>query len=190
MTVLAERPAELSAQQGEGAVEAATTSPPVMPARSRRWPRRILSGLLVLAALGSMTVAALALRAVHSRDAVATARGEAAAAARIEATAMTSYDYRTIDADFAAVTAHATGTFRTDFATTSAKLAPMVTKSKAVAKGTVRDVAVEQATRNAATVLVFVDQTVTGTDQSLTSRLRMTLVRDHGRWLVSAVDLV
>ena len=183
MTVLADRPVELDAPSAEPTAAAPTVTP-------RRWPRRVLAAVVVLLVLGSSTVAALAVRAVHSRDALATARDQAAAAARSEATAMTSYDYRTVDADFAAVAANATGTFKTDFSATSAKLVPMVTKAKAVATGTVRDVAVEQATRGAATVLVFVDQTVTGSTQSLTSRLRMTLVRDHGRWLVSAIDLV
>jgi len=164
------------------------------PARTPRRGRRALAFLGVLTVLASIVVALLAVRAVHQRDAVTHARADAATAARTEATAMTTYDYRTITADFAAVTANATGTFKTDFAKTSNLLAPMVTKSQAVAKGTVRDVAVEQASSSAATVLVFVDQSVTskggGADQSITSRLRMTLSREDGRWLVSAVDLV
>ena len=187
MTLLADAPLTLD----DADLEAATAAPPVM---AHRRPARVLRAVGVLVVIGSVVVAVLAVHALRRRDALSTARDRAATAARTEAAAMTSYDYRTIGADFAAVTAGATGTFKTDFAKTSALLAPMVTKSRAVAKGTVRDVAVEQVSRSAATVLVFVDQSVTSTnasaDQTLTSRLRMTLVRVHGQWLVSAVDLV
>jgi Mce-associated membrane protein len=187
MTSAGEQVAE--EQVAEGAAPA-----PAAPARPRSLWRVVIAFVAVLALAASTSLAVVYGLALRHKDDLAAARTAALDAARKDAGYLTSYDYRTVKHDFELVRDNATASFKSDFAHTSAVLEPTIVSEKAIATGTVTDVAIERATTNSATVLAFVDQQVVTAQGSaprkLTSRLRMTLVREHGRWLVSAVDLV
>jgi Mce-associated membrane protein len=160
----------------------------------RRLRRRLPLGAAALVTVG-LLVAVIVLALVVSGDGSRQdARRSAIAAARGYAADIASYDYRSLDKDFARVTAHSTGTFRTQFAKASKDLRPLIEQYHATAKGKVIAVGLSQSSTDRATAVVFVDQTVTN-DNSKTprvdrNRMTMDLVRRNGTWLISGVQLV
>jgi Mce-associated membrane protein len=126
------------------------------------------------------------------------AAGKAAdKAARAAVVEMTSYDYRTVEDDFAWVDDAGTAHFREQYAEVSKPIKELVVRLKATAKGTVVDSAPRVKDTRHVTVLLFVDQLITnpgtgsggaqrGLDQP---RVTMQMVRQDGRWLVDEVKL-
>ena len=107
-------------------------------------------------------------------------------------TAMLTYDYRHLDRDFARARAGLTGGFADDYATTTQTVVrPTATEVKAVVKADVAASSVVRADRNRVVVLLFVNQTTTSTRLDAPkvdlNRVRLTMDRVHGRWLVSKV---
>jgi Mce-associated membrane protein len=122
------------------------------------------------------------------------AAGEhALAASRPHAQEILSYDYRNIDADIARAKKDITGPFQKEYSDTTSKVVkPTAVQYHAVVTATVKAASVVSASPTKVVVLVFVNQTTTSTqvqgakvDQS---RVRLTLVRTGGKWLVSQVD--
>lgn len=156
------------------------------------WPTAIAAALVVLLLAA---VAGASVTAVRLRDASASqrARVDALAAARSHAQAILSYDHRTLDADFARAQQVITGPFQAEYEkTTSAVVRPTALEYKAVVKAEVTSAGVVRASSDRVVVLLFVDQTTTSTRLAKpkrdASRVRMTLVKAGGRWLVSDVD--
>lgn len=175
---------------------ASDMAPPDRPAQELRpppaWWRPAVAVLSLLLAIGLVAVGVVAFQ-VREADAAKQARGEALAAATAHAQAILSYDHRTLDADFARALAVSTGGFRSDYEkTTSTVVRPNATQYKAVVKAEVTSAAVVRATSERAVVLLFVDQTTTSTRLDAPkrdrNRVRMTLTKAGGRWLVSDVD--
>ena len=185
---------------GQPAVPAPETDP-VPPAGSEAEPAtagRRRRGLLAPLALGLLVVlllvaGAFLLREVRENDQVETARREALAAARSHAVKLLSYDYRTLEKDFAAATAVTTGRFRSQYEeTTTEAVGPSAAEYKVVVEADVRTLGVADASPDRVVVVAFINQTTTSTrvegpklDQN---RVRLTLVEVDGRWLVSDVD--
>jgi Mce-associated membrane protein len=148
-------------------------------------------GVLVVALVAALVVSRIQL---NDNDAQSQARSSALAAAQTYAVDVASYDYQHLDQDFARVTAHATGAFKDQFQKASTSLKPLIIQYKGVAKATVRGAGVVQASTDKATVVVFVDQTVTNTNSTTPrvdrNRVTITLVHQGGQWLISQVDLV
>jgi Mce-associated membrane protein len=120
-------------------------------------------------------------------------RASALAAGRDAARLVFSYDYRHLDKDFAAATAVTTGTFKKDYANTTTKLVGDVApRYKAVLLAEVSDAAVVEASENEVLLLVFLDvqstSTLAATPKITPRRLKMTMTRVDGHWLVSKVD--
>ncbi len=150
------------------------------------WPPSPALLVVVLLALG------LLVRADRSARAVDQARGEAVRAARTAATKILSYDYRHLDADFAAGRALTTSPFAEQYARTTADAVKQVaTDTKAAVVADVAAVGVQQATAHRVVVVLFVNQTTTSTrlerPQVDQNRVEMTMVERDGRWLVSQV---
>lgn len=181
-------PATTGATASEPAPAAATT------------PGRRLRRLLPLAGLGVVVVAlAVALLlvtlALQHRRAADDARAGALAAAQHDAVALAAYDYRHLDADFAAVLAQATPSFARTYTQSSAALKSVLVKYRATATARVVAAGIETGTADRATVLVFLDQTVTNSSQkggpsSTQSRLQLDLQHSGGRWLIDQVKLL
>lgn len=150
--------------------------------------------LAVLGALLVVVLAGLAVLIVVDRraGAVDAARGEAVRRARTAAVTLLSYDYRRLDADFAAGRALTTAPFAQQYArTTSDAVKKVATDTKATVRAEVAAVGVVSATPERVTLVLFVNQTTTSSrlqrPQVDQNRVEMTLVDKGGRWLVSQV---
>lgn len=164
---------------------------PGRPRRPRRADVLLLVALAVVVALAA-TAALLGARA-RSDDRVEQARREAQAAAEAHAVTLLSYDHRHLDRDFAQAGKVLTGRFADDYAATTEKVVrPSAEQVKAVVTADVAASSVVRASENRVVVLLFVDQTTTSTrlegPKVDLNRVRMTMVRSGGEWLVSGVD--
>jgi Mce-associated membrane protein len=153
---------------------------------------RLLAGLLALALVALVALGLVAYR-VRADDRVETAREQALAAAQDHAVTILSYDYRHLGADFAAARKTLTGKFARDYqATTSTVVRPGAEQVHAIVKAEVAAGSVVNATANRVVVLLFVNQTTTSTrldgPKVDLNRVRLTLVKVNGQWLVSNVD--
>lgn len=122
-------------------------------------------------------------------------RRGALAAARERTLALTSYDARRLDQAAAEVQKTATGDFEREYADTIAELRATLESSAAVATSEVVGAGLEslrsEGGTDRAVVVVAVDQTIrtAGAAPRLErNRLRMTLVRPAGTWLVERVE--
>ena len=114
-------------------------------------------------------------------------------AARAATVSLTSYDHRTLDQDFARVSAIAVGDFAKEYAETSAALRPTLEQTQAVATSQVPAVGIEELQTDPvrAVAVVAVDQviqTAGAEPRTELNRLRMTLVRPGQTWLVEKVQ--
>jgi Mce-associated membrane protein len=158
---------------------------------SRR--RRLLLG--ALAVVTALAVAAVVLLAVADRRAAAVsdARTAATQAATAAAELVLGYDHADLDQSFSRALEVTTGEFREEYRRTSEDVVRQVAgDTRAVVRADVVASGVVSATAERVVVLLFVNQTTTSnrldgprTDQT---RVRMTMVPEHGRWLVAAVD--
>jgi Mce-associated membrane protein len=177
---------------GPPGVPGPTVGPPAAR-RGRRWALlRLVAGFLVL----GLVVAALVsvgLRVGHD-DAVSSARTSGLAAARAYALDIATYDYKTLDQDFGRVTGHATPTFKQKFDQSSAALRDLLVKYQAHATGNVLAAGVESASTSRVVAVLFVDQTVTNTNdkQPAVNRNRLEVTVEHhgGRWQIADVKLL
>ena len=152
-------------------------------------PLLLVAGLVVAILL--VTAGLLTVRA-RGADRVEQARTEATAAAEATAVDLLSYDYRHLDRDFARARAGLTGGFVDDYArTTQTVVRPTATEVRAVVKADVAASSVVRADQNRVVVLLFMNQTTTSTRLDAPkvdlNRVRLTMDRVHGRWLVSKV---
>lgn len=154
-------------------------------------PRALLS-LLVIAAL----VAGIALLGISwdQDNALHEAQSSAVDSAREYAVALTSYDYKDLQGDFDKVSSNAAGEFAKDYKKVSGKLTKLIKKHKAVSKGNVVDAGLVDGDRHRAVVLLFVDQTITNSNNSKPridrNRMRMTLLYKNDSWLIDNVELL
>jgi Mce-associated membrane protein len=163
--------------------------------RQRRWAF-IALGAVVVAIMVVELVLLLSARSqvsdLQTRDG---AEASALTAARQYATEVASYDYRQLDHDFSLVEANSTPTFRSQFQNSSGALKPVLTQYRAVAKAQVIAAGLESTSPSRAVAVVFINQTVSNTTQKSgattdQSRLELTLVRQHGKWLIENLKLL
>jgi Mce-associated membrane protein len=162
--------------------------------RSTTWmtrSRALLAGLLAIALTALATFGLLAYR-VRADEQVETARDQAVAAAHDNAATILSYDYRHLDADFAAARRTLTGAFASDYKVTTSKMVrPGAEQYHVVVKAEIAAESVVSATADQVVVLLFVNQTTTSTrldgPRVDLNRVRMTMAKVDGRWLVSKV---
>ena len=118
---------------------------------------------------------------------------EAQRAAVAYAQVLTSIDSNKVDENFKDVIDGATGEFKDMYSQSSVELRQLLIENKATAHGVVVDSAVQEASKDKAVVLLFVDQSVTNTklpDPRIDrSRMKMTLEKADGRWRASKVEL-
>jgi Mce-associated membrane protein len=148
--------------------------------------------LIILGLAGGLVFTTLRLR---HQDALSGARTSALAAARTYAVDMASYDYRHLDADFGRVKQHSSASFQAKFAQSSSALVQLLTKFNATASAKVVASGLVSADTGRAVALVFITQTVTNTAQKTKppdtqSRIQITMIHQHGQWLIDKVDLL
>jgi Mce-associated membrane protein len=159
---------------------------------ARRRPLAGLVAAVVVVALLAAGVGYLGLR-LRTEAATDSARTEAVAASRDASRLLFSYDFKTLQDDFARGLAVTTGAFREEYSrTTRDVVSDVATRYKAVVLADVVESAVITASPSKVTTLVFLNQATTSTrvegQQIDGSRVRMVLEKRDGRWLVSAVD--
>lgn len=176
----------------DGAPEAGVTA----PAHRRR--RRIIAAALAAVAVAAIVVELVLLLSSQSNvnhlNSVDSARTSALAAARAYTTDIATYDYRNLQQDFATVEQHATPSFQAQYAQSSKALMSVLTAYHAIAKANVLAAGLQSATGSNAVADVFLDQTVTNSTQKAPttdhSRVQITLVRQHGEWLIDQLKLI
>jgi hypothetical protein len=106
---------------------------------------------------------------------------------------MTSYDYRSVDEDFAWIDEDGTGQFQDTFSESTKPIRRLITRTRATATGKVSDAAGTAEDPDHVEVLLFVDQVLKRSGDARSSvdsnRVVMQMVRQHGRWLVDDVEL-
>lgn len=159
--------------------------------RSRLRPRALLAALLVAAVLGGTGYLAWEYFSLRSQEA---ARTQAMDAASRFAANLSSYDFNKLQENFSGVTEDATLRFAQQYEQVGSKLTELIKKHQAVSKGEVVASGVQSFEEDRAVVVLFVDQTITNTNSPQPridrNRMRMTLVRQDGRWLVDDVALL
>jgi Mce-associated membrane protein len=131
----------------------------------------------------------------HSRisrlNALKSAQSSALATARSDSLAIASYDYRHLNADFTHVETLCTPSFAVTYSQSSKSLIALLSQYKATATASVLGAGVESSSTSRVVALVFVNQTITNSlekTSTVSQRLEITLLREHGRWLID--DLV
>ena len=160
-----------------------------------RFAQRFLLGVAGAAVLGLCTATFLLYQRVEQASEVESARQSAIDAARTRLPQLLSYDYHTLDKDLAGARAGTTGAFRDQFAELTTKVvAPAAQQRQIVTRTTVTGASVVSAEPNRVVLLVFLDQvTQTRADPSSRidgARVRATLQRQDGQWLVSELTPV
>lgn len=164
-----------------------------LDARLRPWLGWLLPTLgIVLAVVLAAAVAFLGLQVMRtpSPDALDQIRGESLKAGRSAAKTLLSYDYRTLDKDFAAGRRVATGTFERQYArTTSRTVTPSAKKYHVTVTAQVVAGSVVSTSRDRVVLLLYVNQDTVSDlvkngrlDQN---RVEMTMVPVDGHWRVS-----
>lgn len=158
--------------------------------------RRALPILLVLIAAGLAATALWTLLDLRRLQETEAAAAEALTAARSYAPEMLSYDYRTIDRDFARAGAHATGKLVAHFRELAGKLGPEARRQRTVQQAVVTAAGVESATADEVHVVMFVNMVTTSTPpgqgsprQEITQgRVRLVLVTQSDGWRVTRLS--
>ena len=166
--------------------------------RSRRAAgarRSMPVAVAVAAALCVPVAAGVVVLGLHDRADAATddARTAAVEAARRAAHDVLSYDYRTLDKNIALAKSEATGLFAKQYAQSTDQLVEQARQTRAIVQATPSSPGVVTASNDEVVVLLFVDQAsvkqlagqktpATRIDQS---RVRLTMTKVGGRWLVS-----
>ncbi len=165
------------------------------------------TGWLVPALAGGLVIALVALAFVwrewdqasdrsddvgHAIDVLADPADEAEAAGRNAAVKMTTYDYQSLEEDFAWIDQIGTEEFRKDFALASKPVQRAIRLTRTQAQGEVLASAVRLDDATHATVVLFVDQLLVDRSSNRpkldTIRLQIELVNDDDRWLVDQIE--
>lgn len=176
----------------DAAPAAASSAPARRPGLGLGGVPVVVPVTVALAILATALAALVAGRLSH-RNAVADARVAALGAATSGVATVLSYDYRTLDKNFAKAESLLTPHFRKLYDTTTARgVKPLAAKYRAVSSADVTAGGVVQASGSRAVVLVLVSQTVTNSQLAAPrldrSRINVTLVHRGGRWLIDGLD--
>ncbi|GED97801.1 hypothetical protein [Gordonia crocea] len=160
--------------------------------RGRRW-------LIALGPLVAVLIGSTAFFGYHyftgSRGAdTPAARSAVVGVAKDYAVKLSSFDYRDLNKNRAAITAMSTDDFGKKYDEMVKALTEIVSNGKGIATAEVSYSAVESISRDKATVILFVDQkarnVVAPNGKNQPYRMVVKLVRADGRWLVDDVQTV
>ena len=157
-----------------------------------RTARQILVVLALVALVLSGAVFYL-LHRLNDARAVDEAGDAAVSAARVDAQDLLAYDYRNLDSDFARGLAATTGGFHDQYQKTTSQLVkPRAAKQRVIVQAAVINAGLISAHDDHAVVLVFVDRITTKAGQKKPAfdqdRVRMSMTKVNGKWLVSKLD--
>jgi Mce-associated membrane protein len=174
--------------------DASYLSGPVEPAPSGRTPvLAIATAVVGVLAIAAIVVMVIYINRASHASAVAKARVDALKAATAETAAALTYNYQTLDSDFAKAEAGMSTSFRANYAqTASQQVAPLARHNHAVTTGTIAAAGVISATATKVQVLVFADQTVQNKLLNATSRLdrsviQVSMIKQGGHWVIDGL---
>lgn len=155
----------------------------------RRWA-------LLLACVTSLVVVAVALglllRTLGRDRAEQAHRNAILRAARQFAVNFTTLDAKTLDQDIQRILDGATGAFRAQYAAGSSQITEVLKRDQSASTGEVLEAAILTEDDDSAQVLLVVDSTVTNAEAPQGAvrhfRIKMSLVREGGRWLAAELD--
>lgn len=157
----------------------------------RRGVHPAVVGALAVALVAALVGLGLMWRALDQEKDRDAALDDAVRTAREVAVAMASYDYRSVDKDFAWVDEAGTKKFKEVFSGVVETIKPVIVQNNGHADATVMKAAGELDGDTKATVLLFVDQDISDNSQdepfTELSRVEMNLVLQGDRWLVDKV---
>jgi Mce-associated membrane protein len=161
---------------------------------ANRWLAMLVALLAVAAGLG----AALSWRTHGDRAEAATRQGRygaVLAAADAEVTAFVNLRYDHAAQSLDAVARGATGDFRDHYVRSAGAVIRVLARNRSVMTGRVVWSGVSELSGARATVIAATTGTVSnvrthGRDQARDFRFRVSLVREHGRWLTSDIEFV
>jgi Mce-associated membrane protein len=163
-----------------------------------RSPRRMLAVLGALVAVLFVAALIVLVDKNGAQNAASARRAEVLAAAQKYGVYLSSYSYKNLTgngSDWKLVSANATASFNHDFSQTSGSLGQLLRQYNATATGKVVAAGISSVTTSKAVVLLFIDQTVTNsankssTPQTQPLRVLLTMVHQHGRWLIDSLQL-
>lgn len=164
------------------------TEVPAQPAR-RDWARIVGFGLVPAAVFVAVGAAGYLKWAAAGADSAATARTEALRAATEGATAMLSYQPQTVEEALHAARDRLSGSFRDSYSElVDGTVIPGAKQKNVSAVVDIPAAATVSASPSEAVVLVFVNQTTTvgdGAPTSTASSVKVSLVKEGSRWLIS-----
>lgn len=156
-----------------------------------RRPKVLLAVALLVAFLAVLGTLGFQL---HQARAVDDARRTALDAARTYASDLSTYDFNSLDRNFAAVTANSHGQFAEQYEEISTSLTELIRQNRAVSKGSVLSAGIAEADQQRAVVTLFVDQEITNVNNPQPridrNRMQMTLLRVEERWLIEDIKLL
>lgn len=177
---------EAEARRAEAAAAAQDAGP-------RRRPTGLIVAVTVLAVLATALATLLTVGFIswkHQRD-LQSARSDVLESARRFAVQFGTYDYQKLDQQFAAVATHLTPDFRANYLKSSRGLKATIVQYKGKSVASVAGIGVTSAGESKASVVVFLDQTVTNTQSTVPTvdrnRLLIQLERHHGEWQIKAI---
>ena len=183
----------VDARSGEQVKDSAGNTGQQEVSRTSRGTLLLAWGLsvLLIASLGGLVVAVVAIRNQDSRD---DARLAVMRAGRQTALDFTTYKYETWDADVKRVLDGATSPFKEEFSQASTSVKAQVVVNKASSAGEVIDAAVVSMDTDSAQVLVVADAAVTNTavpdGQRRHYRMKLELVREGETWRTADLEAV
>lgn len=149
----------------------------------------VLSVLVVAAGIGYL----LLWNSDQDHDDEVTARKEAAETAKVSVSRMFSYQYDTIDQELASVESLLTGAFKDEYSNlVRTQLSPLAKQQKANTKTDVVGDSVISGDADEVKMLLFLNQVATSPmiEQPINtgSSVRVTLEKEDGDWLISALE--
>lgn len=188
-------PASASVRDEKHHDEPAQRSPSAQDLKARRGRATRIRGLTAAALVVVLACAGYEGWLLFQRHQMDVAAQQALAAAEKYVVTLTSVDSDTLDKHVADVLDGSTGEFNDNYTkTTSGQHGRQIVNNKVKTHGKVVESAVKSAATNKVQVLLMVDQSVsslaTPEPQIDRSRIKMTMQKVDGRWLVSKVELL
>jgi len=160
-------------------------------------PMRVLiGGVTAVALVAGLVVAVIRTHDLASKNAklehsLSSFEQGAVAAAKSYAVTFATYSYDDLDANFAATEAHSIDPFLSQYRSTLDQLRADLTASKASSTATIVSAGLVSITSTTAEVDLFLDQRIVNTKGPVVrpERVEMTMVRQHGQWLIKTVVL-
>jgi type II secretory pathway pseudopilin PulG len=154
-----------------------------------------LLAVLVVLVLAFGTASTLLFLKQHEQSATDDARKNGLWAASKAAQELSSYDYRTIDTDTKAAAAMTTGKLHDDYVKQIPSFKAQATAQQLIGTTTVMKTGAISASPDKVVALVYADRSsATKNDKTQqlpeSLRLKMTMVKVHGKWLAERVDVI